>query len=523
MPGWRRQGARKLPHTRIKRGLSRLVHFTLAAALASATIRASLQLFISNSSRSAASPSGVENHGPRVHRARRLLPLLAERVPAEGGAGDSSKPLAAQADGPVDAVVKWWNDTVAYWEALELFLPLDEDPSDEAVALVTQEQLIDQMREEQEAVVAKKSYMRVKADNELGAELGKMPGLVLSYWTMRITRILSKEKVREGFVSFLTYGNIIFIVLFLRTVVPRLLVVSSLDDLFAVANDVGMPSQNNLRAAIEYLQALDFGTKVALYTAAFVVEKLTLISEILPVQVGLKTISPLLFGGLVPGALISATCETVGAAVNFLVGRSLFTQKLKELSIFGGEPLGEAAWFGRLESAAERDGFQLSLLLRLAHILPLPFDSYWYILGALPVALPAFVAAHWVGCLKTAFLDASLGEVLLTSVGVEGGPKQSFVVAETIAFTVVAILVQTTATGLAKDLLGLEEKDGGDDASDETAESAKQSDGKESLSDTTDRMKVDESSDGSSNSSSRSSTSSTAKDSTSEPRQVVAE
>lgn len=30
-------------------------------------------------------------------------------------------------------------------------------------------------------------------------------------------------------------------------------------------------------------------------------------------QVALKTMSPVVFGGLIPGALISATCETVGA------------------------------------------------------------------------------------------------------------------------------------------------------------------------------------------------------------------
>lgn len=39
------------------------------------------------------------------------------------------------------------------------------------------------------------------------------------------------------------------------------------------------------------------------------------ISEILPVQIALKTMSPVVFGGLLPGALIAATCETIGATV----------------------------------------------------------------------------------------------------------------------------------------------------------------------------------------------------------------
>merc|ERR1712008_562598 len=106
------------------------------------------------------------------------------------------------------------------------------------------------------------------------------------------------------------------------------------------------------------------------------------------------------------------------------------------------------------------------------------------------------------------------GEVLLTTVGVDGGPKQSFVFAETVAFTVVAIPVQTTATGLAKDLLGLEDKESGDAGSDKTVETASQSDGKGPHASGTDGNKVDENSGGSS---------STMNDSSPDPRKVVAE
>merc|ERR1712008_318570 len=108
------------------------------------------------------------------------------------------------------------------------------------------------------------------------------------------------------------------------------------------------------------------------------------------------------------------------------------------------------------------------------------------------------------------------GEVLLTTVGVDGGPKQSFVFAETVAFTVVAIPVQTTATGLAKDLLGLEDKESGDAGSDKTVETASQIDGKGPHASGTDGNKVDENSGGSSSSS-------TMNDSSPDPRKVVAE
>jgi len=145
--------------------------------------------------------------------------------------------------------------------------------------------------------------------------------------------------------------------------------------------------------------------------------------------------------------------------VNFFIGRSFFFQRLRDFQLPGEPKLGEAAWFGRLERAAEKEGLKITLLLRLSHILPVPFDSYWYILGALPVGVGEFVVAHWVGCLKTAFLDASLGLLLLTSVvNLEGAEKQNIIVAESVGFALVALLVQTFATGLVKDILGLDEK-----------------------------------------------------------------
>jgi len=393
--------------------------------------------------------------------------MPARLLPRSAGAGEevtSTVTEPAVQSKPDGTSGNWFDETREFWEALEIWLPIEEDEAEEAVALQNQTKVVEAMQAEQEAVIAKKSYMRGKADESLGKELDKLQGLVVAYWSMRVARVLSKEVVKKGFVSFLTYGNVIFIAVFLRTVIPRLLVVGSLDDFLGIANEVGVPSRGNMIAALEALQGYDFILKVALFTLAFILEKLTLISEILPVQVGLKTIAPVVFGGLIPGALVSATCETVGAIVNFFVGRTFLTQQLRGVSFFGGKPVGEAKWYGRLESAAEKDGLQLTLLLRLSHILPVPFDSYWYILGALPVRTLDFVAAHWVGCLKTAFLDACLGLLLLTSAGLslEGGEKQQILVAESLGFAIVAFLVQTFATNLTKSILGLEEEEEAD-------------------------------------------------------------
>ncbi|CAK0873028.1 unnamed protein product, partial [Prorocentrum cordatum] len=86
-----------------------------------------------------------------------------------------------------------------------------------------------------------------------------------------------------------------------------------------------------------------------------------------------------------------------------------------------------------------------------------------YLLGALPVGLPAFAAAHFVGCLKTAFLDASFGVLLLTSVSIDTSAAQAqaqqVLLLEVTALAVVAVLIGTVATKLMNDILMLDEEE----------------------------------------------------------------
>lgn len=348
-----------------------------------------------------------------------------------------------------------------FWDALEIWeaTPLREDTAVEARDLVAQLDRINATLQQ----IGKNGSSAGRAGSEevVAALLEPLPGLLAAYYAMRMARTFGKRIVRKGLSSSIVYANIAIAAVFFRVVAPRLLAAGSLDDLFDAGVAIGIPDRATLTAMLEGLQGYDTWIKLALYSSAFVLEKLTMVSEILPIQIGLKTVAPVLFGGLLPGAIASAACETLGAFCNFLIGRSFLTQRVRDISIFGSPPLGEAGWFGALSRAAESDGLRLVLLLRLAPVLPLPFDSYWYLLGALPVMPLDFAIAHFLGCLKTAFLDASFGMLLLTSVSLDGGQVQSqaqqIVLSETAAFTVVAVLVGTVATKLANELLGLDE------------------------------------------------------------------
>jgi hypothetical protein len=103
--------------------------------------------------------------------------------------------------------------------------------------------------------------------------------------------------------------------------------------------------------------------------------------------------------------------------------------KVKGLRLPGQKPIGDAGWFQaiykRFDSAnyprnphgrlVDRipEGFKSMLLMRLAPLLPIPVDGHWYVAGTTPVRYWEFFAAHFIGTLKVAILDANLGSLLL--------------------------------------------------------------------------------------------------------------
>lgn len=402
---------------------------------------------------------------------------LPPRTALRSGAEGRSAAAAEAPGGLFDGLTRWWNETGEFIDALELFeeIDLNNETSSEAVVLRTQIALLEQFWAEvaamkNETVAAQTRGRRPvyqNADRDLFGDLFKLlqplPGMIAGFTWVRGLGILNKRRVKKGLSSAIIYVNIALAAVFFRVVAPRLLAAGTIDELFDAAGMMGIPDRASLLAGLDQLATYGDEVKIGLYILIFAVEKVTMLSEFLPIQIGLKTIAPVIFGGLVQGALASAACETAAATVNFGIGRTLLTQRLREFSIFGSQPMGEAAWFAALTRAASKDGLQLTLLLRLAPVLPLPFDSYWYILGALPVAVSDFALGHFVGCLKTAFLDASFGVLLLNAISPGSGDVQAgmqqVLVLETAAFAIVALLVSTVATRLINELLGLDEEE----------------------------------------------------------------
>ena len=254
---------------------------------------------------------------------------------------------------------------------------------------------------------------RTRSTTPQRADWGQIWHLNKQYYNASFTRIWSSPEVKNGLPNIFVALNGALVLLVLRLLVPRLLAIESLADLDALAPELGLPSREELLDVVTYTQEMNYLTKLGLFLLVITVEKVTLIGEFIPFGVVLPAISPILFGGVLQGTVISAFCAALGSSANFVLAKSFFREKFLELSVFDQPAVGDSKWFNALSKNIEKDGFKAALFLRLAPVLPIPIDAHWYVCGLTPLKLwTEFFPAYFLGALKATFLDAYLGSML---------------------------------------------------------------------------------------------------------------
>jgi uncharacterized membrane protein YdjX (TVP38/TMEM64 family) len=283
------------------------------------------------------------------------------------------------------------------------------------------------------------------------AELQEVGGLMGTYYQEKLSNSFNNAVVRDALPKVGALFNVAFIAVVLRLLLPRLLAINTMSELEDNLGFLGIPSRAEMASYVAQVDALPLSLKLGGFIGIMVVEKLLCVTEFTPLGIILPTLSPVLFGGVVQGAAVSVVGSATGATLNFALGRRFFSERIRTLQIFGGAPLGEAAWFTAVNRNFEREGFKTALMLRLAPILPIPIDAHWYLCGVSTVPLAEFVAAQCVGSLKFAFIDAYFGSMLMAELvpGRDLGlPAQTkwVLVAEVVAVILTSVLVTSVAT-----------------------------------------------------------------------------
>jgi uncharacterized membrane protein YdjX (TVP38/TMEM64 family) len=280
-----------------------------------------------------------------------------------------------------------------------------------------------------------------------------------NYVQMRIGEA-TEDILKNNSKAIVQVVNGAIVLVFLRTLLPRIIAAESTGDLSELAQAVGLPSKQELASYLGQMQETPLPVKLVVFFGIFLVEKVFVLSTVpfLPLTVILPAIAPAVFGNFLAGVLVSLGASTTGAVANFYLGAGVVSKRVEEFKVGKNPPIKDSDWYKAIQRAAQRQPFKTTLLLRLAPILPIPLDAHWYVCGVMKMDPARFIAAYALGSLKPIFIDAYFGSLLTNPILDESVKQQStLVVCLEVAFIVTASIVATSlATSSLSDVLELD-------------------------------------------------------------------
>jgi len=301
----------------------------------------------------------------------------------------------------------------------------------------------------------------------------KVGSSIAKYWKAKFAAFGESEAVKDAAPLLGSAVNVAITGLVLRIFLPRLAALNAVGGFDELAEFFGIPPRDDLIGYLDQINGQPMIVIFGIYVLLFFAEKVTMTDEFLPIGFVLPVLSPMVFGNVFNGTMLTSLASTIAASANFWLGRTVLREKALNFKWFSkdGEPTKDRKWYQALDRRFNSEnfpdqvvpeGFKSALLLRLCPILPIPISGNWYVCGVTKLKYWEFFAAHFIGSSKTAFIDAYLGSIILRTIlspevdGVTGAVKEqakNAVIFETCALLGVSILVSTYATQLFTDIL----------------------------------------------------------------------
>lgn len=159
--------------------------------------------------------------------------------------------------------------------------------------------------------------------------------------------------------------------------------------------------REGLDTVLNYADSIGVESELALFVLAWTVVKVFCFDA---GGVILALASGILFGGVIPGAVLSAFAATVGSSVAFGLAKLPTPVRQKALEVVEEYPS-----LRGIEKVVAKDGLKAILTLRLAPVLPIPIGLYNYVYGVTNVPYWQFAGGIFLGSLKPYLLDSYLG------------------------------------------------------------------------------------------------------------------
>jgi uncharacterized membrane protein YdjX (TVP38/TMEM64 family) len=201
--------------------------------------------------------------------------------------------------------------------------------------------------------------------------------------------------------------------------------------------------QGQVNQVLDYTETMDPLVKSGIFCLGWTLTKVFCFDA---AGIVLALSSGILFGGVLPGTLMSAFGATVGSSVAFALAKADTPIRKKALELVQDNPS-----LRGIEKVVAEDGLKAVLTLRLAPILPIPLGMYNYVYGISNVKYIDFAGGIFLGSLKPYLLDAYLGyfgKTLVDGTAGQDGGLQDYIL---IAVLGVSVLIGVFASQLASE------------------------------------------------------------------------
>jgi uncharacterized membrane protein YdjX (TVP38/TMEM64 family) len=176
----------------------------------------------------------------------------------------------------------------------------------------------------------------------------------------------------------------------------------------AVAAYFTVPAEQYADDILRWVQGLGAWSYVAFFALYIVVAVVLIPASVLTIGAGF------LYGPIV-GTVVVSLSSTVGAAVAFLLGRTVAHD-------WAAERVTDFPRFNALYRAIEKDDFKVVLLARLVPVIPYNVLNYTFSLTK--VSFKRYVAASWVGMLPATVVYVYVGAAAKSLTRVAAGEVQ---------------------------------------------------------------------------------------------------
>ena len=164
------------------------------------------------------------------------------------------------------------------------------------------------------------------SESAFGRKQKKVGTSIAKYWKAKFAAFGESEAVKDAAPLMGSAVNVAITGLVLRIFLPRLAALNAVGGFDELAEFFGIPPRDDLIGYLDQINGQPMIAIFGIYVLLFFAEKVTMTDEFLPIGFVLPVLSPMVFGNVLNGTVLTSLASTIAASANFWLGRTVLRE-----------------------------------------------------------------------------------------------------------------------------------------------------------------------------------------------------